>query len=81
MGSRGYGRGPPGARAGGRQVIGQPVVLGQGLDDGDQLGVAPTHLAGPGQIGVHGRVGERGLELGELSAQRVGRLEHAYSSP
>ena len=26
-------------------------------------------LAGPGEIAVHGRVGESGFELGELSAQ------------
>ena len=61
---------------GGGEVLGQPVVLVEPAHDRRELGVAAPDLARERQVGVGRGVGEGGLQLRELLAQVLGRLEH-----
>ena len=58
------------------QVVLDLFELPQGLDDRGELGVATTDTARTGHVPVDRRVGQLGLKVGELGAQRLGILEH-----
>ena len=58
------------------QVVVESPVLGQGLDDGRQLRIAPPQPTGKSHVGMGGRIGQLPFNLGVLSDQGVGSLRH-----
>jgi hypothetical protein len=59
--------------AGRGQVVAGALQVAERADDGGQLRIAAAQLAGPCLVAVHGRVGERGLQLVVLAEQLTER--------